>query len=50
MLKDNPGQHRVPYRSDRVIIPPATAGGFEGAHQILIGQGAEDALPSFSIA
>ena len=50
MLKDNAGQHRVPHRSDRVIVPPATAGGFEGLHQILIGQGVEDALQSLSIA
>ena len=34
MLKDNPGQHGVPHRSDRVIIPPATAGGFEEAELV----------------
>ncbi len=50
MLKDNASQHGVPYRSDRVIIPPATAGDFEGTHQILIGQGVEDALQLLSIA
>jgi hypothetical protein len=49
MLKDNPGQHGIPHRSDRIIIPPAPAGRFEGSHQILIGQSVEDALQSFSI-
>jgi hypothetical protein len=49
MLKDNAGQHGIPQGSYRIIIPPATAGRFEGAHQILIGQSVEDALQSFSI-
>ena len=38
MLKDHPGPHGVPHRSDRIIVSPASAGGFQCPHEILIGQ------------